>query len=1067
MDPRSSLFQRLKPICVALSKDVLALTAKNANLQSIVDRLLELTQLLENGARRPYAFDAKLAEYVFFPLSQILKASQRTSIRILELTLQCLPILIEHGWKLDIQPQLVTQFMILFTLMADGSPKGLPGGQTSNELRANAYKCLGALFTVATKDSNQSLSEEANIPQFGQTISSILDGIEDNDIYTTQATAAAALQTLMKNVATPEIKVAFFPGITSRLSKTLTPKGSQRRHYKVLVACFQILQEIIGAVLHDSNGPSATREMPNGDHEGSAKTENSALATKEWLDKTAEQMLPVITNIARQKTHEREEVKEALSRLCLEILRKCRVTLANCCPLALETIIDIISQNPTLGEDVVLEMLLRRDPTLSDLLQKCAFEWLQSLTRVFSSSDDSLKSSRLRTIGKAYEILVRCETSMEWLDQMLAERLQDCIVMTLQTSGSKSNPPPLPQVQALDIELAENSNDQSSFRSTALLATYSGQETVLSSIDHLVKTITMNTSPRVFTTKLMNELALAKNEEQVATFWLVLRGLQEAFDQNQAIDSFLILGEDTNGAQHQCLQELYSFSLDILAETPGDHIDPRLQALALRALALQAQKSGSEFRHELIDALYPVLQCLASSDQQLRADSITTLNLLTSVCGYDSVKDLIVEHVDYLTNAVALKLNAFDVSPQAPQVLLMAVRLAGPSLLPYLEDTVESIFAALDDYHGYPLLVELLFKVLSVVAEEGAKNPQLAITASEHGLGRREESLGVDDLSKVAQLIKDRASAAQVLDITNDEVSEVHPKRPWKTTADDKIDTGDDEVNGDSEQESHGQEGSKEIDLPPPALKTYKLLLKISELTQHFLPSASQSLRKSLLDLIKITSPPLSKHEDSFLPLINTLWPEVVSRLDDPEGHVVAAALDVIGVLCVNAGDFMRSRIVKLWPALIELHQRISKSRFKSSRNGTSHAASLNIVNIVSSDTSLVRPANRAGELRKARELPQDYLDSSINSLWDSLVGAIAKIVQHASLPPEMLDEALSMLRPELANEEVRSVFEQQNADAVWLVQLRCGLVNASALKVPGQQDRWRFAQLPAITSRA
>lgn len=517
MDPRSSLFQRLKPVCVALSKDVLALNGRDANLQSIVDYLLELVQLLESGACRPFAFDAKLAEYVFFPLSQILKASQKTSIRILELTLQCLPILIENGWKSEIQPQLVTQFMILFTLLAEGHPKGLPGGETSSDLRTSSYKCLGALFSIVPRDTKNKLTEETNIPQFGQTISTILDGIEDNTVYTIQIAAATALQTLMTEIATPEIRVAFFPGITSRLSKILTPQGSKRRHYRLLVACFHVLKELVGTVLKDSNA-STVKDSPHKNDESCIKSRDSGLVTKEWSDKAATQMLPVISNIVRQKHHEREEVKASLSSLCLEILKNCRATLANCCLLALETIIDIISQHPNLGEDVTLENLLKKDSTLCDLLQKCTYDWLQSLTTVFSSSDENQKTTKLRMIGTAYELLGRCEVSTEWLNQMLVERLRDCVVMTLQNSGKKPQMAPLPQVQAVDVALAERRDEHSTFWSSSALARYSGQEHVLTSIDGLVRVVSTNSPQKSFTTRLMGELVLARNDEQVATF---------------------------------------------------------------------------------------------------------------------------------------------------------------------------------------------------------------------------------------------------------------------------------------------------------------------------------------------------------------------------------------------------------------------------------------------------------------------------------------------------------------------------------------------------------------------
>ena len=100
-------------------------------------------------------------------------------------------------------------------------------------------------------------------------------------------------------------------------------------------------------------------------------------------------------------------------------------------------------------------------------------------------------------------------------------------------------------------------------------------------------------------------------------------------------------------------------------------LDWRLQALALETIALQASQQKEAFRGELIDALYPVLHYMGASVEALRDHAVTCLNIIARDCGYRNSGELIVSNVDYLVNAVALRLNSFDISPQAPQVLLM------------------------------------------------------------------------------------------------------------------------------------------------------------------------------------------------------------------------------------------------------------------------------------------------------------------------------------------------------------------------------------------------------------
>src|SRR5437016_6151688 len=167
----------------------------------------------------------------------------------------------------------------------------------------------------------------------------------------------------------------------------------------------------------------------------------------------------------------------------------------------------------------------------------------------------------------------------------------------------------------------------------------------------------------------------------------------------------------------------------------------------------------------------------------LRNHAITCLNIVSNACGYAHPSNLIVSNVDYLVNAVALKLNTFDISPQAPQVLLMMIRLSGPSLLPYLDDLVESIFAALEYFHGYPKLVELLFSVLKGIAEEGVKTPQLAITTgdvdSHHKLPWKLASV-----ADVVDIIK-----AMKIDATKNEAERmegIFPHKPWNPASDEE-----------------------------------------------------------------------------------------------------------------------------------------------------------------------------------------------------------------------------------------------------------------------------------------
>ncbi|KAK4502752.1 hypothetical protein PRZ48_006178 [Zasmidium cellare] len=1016
MDNRTQVFPRLKPVCVALHQAALEINGPKANIDVLTQRLEDLKHALSTITSKPNSLDDKIAEYVFVPLSYVLKASQRVSVRCMELTFQCLAILIDQGWKSRIQPQLAVQFVILCTLVAEKNSKVIGSSELTPELQSSALWCLFHTFTAvgSADEARKSLNSEENFPQLGQTISVILDALVEGGSIESQVAATNALKSLVQQVTTRGVQAAFLPGIVSKLTKVLTPQSKQRRNHVVLIGSLEILQLLFQSTLRSEADSRVVRKQNTGTRKAS-----SSVIDETWLENAATQLKPAIANIVRLKDHSRSDVREALAQLCLLILKQCRPTLDNCAELALETVILLSADEAEDSMKFRLESLIFGDPSISDLLQNTLYNWLQSLPTQIQGADVQAKIRRLQQISTAFDVLKSSGTDITTLERMIGGILRDSMVITLQDRVlQKQQPAPISPLHSLDLTIAHGQHRSTDF--TSSLVKHKGQQDVTDAIRRFATSIS-RTSISGFATDLARSLRQTSGEVQIASFWLLLDITKARSHQDDSVDALLIVSDRASLDDLQLLEDLYSFSLEILGDASDEPPDNRLQALALRTLALRAQILGKDFRHELIDALYPVLHSLATPDDMLQQDSITTLNIYTASCGYDSVKDLIVDNVDYLTNAVALKLNAFDVSPQAPQVLLMMVRLAGPSLLPYLEDTVDSIFAALEDFHGYPLLVELLFRVLSVVAEEGVKAPQLSITDGKHEVRATVTDQIPISIIELAESLRDRAEKPLSLGTPD---REPHPQRPWKTIED---------ADHDEDEEQPTQPLDKP-EKPPPAPKTYKLLLKISELTQHFLPSASPTLRASLLTLIKTTMPAIARHQNSFLPLINTLWPEITSRLDDTEPHITSNALDLVGLLCEEAGDFMRTRVLQLWPRLVEFHDHVVKEIVQTSiptravQKDKTEPTSMSVV---------AKSSHLKQAVARFRSAPADYSDTTTRLIWTSLMHTIPAIVRHVTIPPEMFEEALEMMSPVLDDTKVMEAFESQNADAVWLARMR------------------------------
>ncbi|KAK6008772.1 hypothetical protein QM012_000675 [Aureobasidium pullulans] len=996
----SSLEYTLKPICIALSQSTLAFAGTHKNGDNIIQNLEMLSKTLEEITTQPGTFDNKLADYVFFPISQVLKASRDLPVQAMEACLRCLVILISKGWTTRIDPNLSGQLLIFLTLTCDTTGKTVPAGLATDELRAVGFQCMQALFQSlgANVEGKTSLVGAANVPSLGHAVSVILDGIVNGESFQVQLSSANALKALVSCIDDLEVLSSFLPGIVSSWTRALTPSTKSRRHWRVLVAGLQTIESLLRILLSDR----VVERLSSPAEEKKALSDSKVTKLDgSWVKATAAQLKVAIANIDRLRTHERPEVQEAVLEFNLTLISECSRALADSCALAVETILLLMQADSNASYRDKIASLAQNNPTISDLLSTVFRNEQLSLVRIMQSNDDQAKERSLGKLFGAYTILAGTDVDMSIISRMLGSGLKDSVTTILQHSVDlKAKDSRVTPVTISDLSVQTS---QKSLTFTLPLAEYKAQETILNYISQNLKALKGNHPSLGLASDLMLALRTSEKTIQVATFWLILQDLR---NNNDEVDGFLndmLVGDFYSKDQSLSLREqLYSFSLEVLEN--DESADWRLQSLALEAVALHAQQHGVEFRGELVEALYPILHHLGSESGYVRNHAMTCLNIVAEACEYSDAGELIVSNVDYLVNAVALKLNAFDVSPQGPQVLLMMVRLAGPSLLPYLEDTLESIFAALEDYHGYTTLVELLFAVLRTMAEEGVKSPMLSITNGSESSSRDSSRWKPADLEQLIEVIK---NLSQKPDDALD---------PPTRLLDPEDDTADDQLDAPEPTES-----------TPPAPKTYNLLLKITQLTQHYLSSSSPSLRTSLFSLLNTTIPSLAKHENSFLPLVNTLWPEITSRLFDSEAYIVSGSLKIIAVMCEHAGSFMRTRIESLWPELLSLHKKLAREVNAAAVKLPSHHQTKSSQN----------PAMTLSTTTQA--LDSGYIDSSTKSVVKSLHGLLIAIVKFVEVDAERFDDVLRMLGPNVDQlpEETKKSLQEFNGDAVWLAMYR------------------------------
>jgi len=949
----------------------------------------KLLVLLKSKCQRTDGvFDEKLADYVFFPLSQILQRKQVYNDSLSEITIRGLHILLQYGWRKKIALDLAKQLLILLALVAGGVP-GKTVEPVPEELMIEAFGSLEALFKAlsVTPGGATSLVETGTIPALGHCVTVILDGITDGRSANTQIQALRALDTVWRCVKDLQALSTFLPATISALTKCLMPSTGSRRSKKTIITALEVFQQVLLTILSDIR----TRNIKD---EGESSTTEGKNLTKPWLKATTSQIKLALSNVIRLRSHDSEDVRVALNKLCLAILDQCHDTFSESASMLVETcmILSGVVEEEKKFDSASLTDIAMVYPDLGELVKGTVYNWVTSLPRVMQSNDETSKHAALSQLSKAHKLLVDLNIDSSVLEDAMVDSLRDSVTVTVETSASVAVNSVQEAVFDLDSQsamtLVSEKGTVIDFH-PVIMPEQSRRETRNQLAQLLSNFGTRRAQIKMASDMLEYARGGVTGPSLLSAFWLSSQLLKSATSQNTDLDEFFNAAVTFSDDQEIVNQELFSFSLSVLSNSELDS-DWRVQAVALEVIASTAQNMKDTFRNELVDSLYAIAQLLGSPIPQLRDHAIICLNIVSNSCGYNNASELIIKNVDYMVNAVSLRLNTFDISPQAPQVLVMMIRLTGPSLLLYLDDVVGSIFAALENFHGYPRLVDVLFSVLSEIVTVGAHfNNLLPPSNPISHLKSTPEAPNLDDI--IALITRKPPTDQKPL------THEIVPDKPWKDAK-----TLLDEAEAPPPEETDNTSTSEIAKSPP--TKTYTMLQNITRLGQHYLTNQSPILRAKLLALMGTASCSLQHDEDAFLPLINDIWPVVIQRLYDEEQFVAIAAAQTVSQLCRSAGDFLASRIKDEFPQLLKLAE-ASKTKFEAEQ--------------------------RSGAGRGVY--------SQASKTWEAMIGLLVAIVGHVHLDDDAFDEILRTLGQVVERADVREILERVNADAVWLALCMLG----------------------------
>ncbi|CAG8189958.1 unnamed protein product [Penicillium olsonii] len=1033
---RQESFKQLRAPCVELSSAGLRFRGNQATAAEVYRALEPVHNCLRELAEKN-VLDEKLAEYAFFPLTHIFNETQRISARCLEIAVNCLRILVADGWRQRLSPAMGKQLIILLTLIVGGSPgkaeeKQLPKPKVSEELCVAGFDCLTAIFTVLEGPTAERTiyHEIGTATVVDQTVYILLEGISDDRSDDVCLAAAKALQALYQRVTDRVVLASIMPRTVSALAKLLRPTTQTRRSWKLLQVSLQILTELLKAVLNDRVA-SETAPPDLG-------SEKMAL-DETWLKATTTQIKLALVNVIQVRRHQRPEVQSAILELCLMVIEECQVTLSDSLPMMVETVIVLADKEHEGANEAyrIAAHLATTYPSVLDSLKESLHTWLASFPRIMQGNDETAKQWGLRQISTVFQVLSQVQSGSDLLTNGLASGLCDSVGAIVRQSSNSLQP-----LASMDGNFSWEvlSTDARSKAFPPIILEHQSQQQTLVDLRSMITRLNLSNSGDEITRSIVNRMHATSSDSAIAPFWLAMTFLRDSTAATVSFDDFIALdhveGSTSSSARGGMIEELYYISLNLLNELPMDGSgDWRTSALALESVALQAQQLGESFRPELMDALYPTLQLLASQNPNLQRHAMTCLNILTTSCNYTDTSSMIIENVDYLVNSVALKLNTFDVSPYPPQVLFMMVKLCGARLIPYLDDLVDSIFGILDLYHGYPKLVEMMFKTLAAVVEEGAKKPALLTIDDGKQNGSHDTRKSQYQHLSISSIAADIASRKLKRSQHEEEDQAVsHPKKPWSETYEKPPpEPSVEELLNQAESDEPLPPPKEPDDAEKPLSKTHNLLLHIVKSIPSHITSPSPYLRRSLLSILIDILPALSQNENSFLPLINDLWPTVASRIIFPssmessssktlitsttpeptnatdyqeETYVTITACEAIEVMCKGAGDFMATRVQTDFPRWDKLYRRV----WDKVRNDAEAANERRARSQHTGELDLASSSQVLSSLALSSSTPGSKFFTSHHRLWRALVSLFLTVLSHVRLPLEIGDRICEVL---------------------------------------------------------
>ena len=943
-----------------------------------------------NNANRKYGDDfvmsPALADYIMVPLSKILK-KETISNTELEHVLSIIYNLLKYSWckKGILSKELFIQYITLITFFIGGKPGQFVFTKNSDEKYLNGILCIKELLKGCLNNGpdffENIIMNTKFIPTLGFLVTILLNIANDSNTSNVKTESLETLNTLFHLINDGEILSMFFPGTVSTIAKIIKSKP----HSNVIAMSFTTLSSLTNLTFSDFDlniemedqidslnalKANITESYNEEDMHIEIDLEKSVdiripeninskekRRTTKWLSSTIpqfEKALNIILNIDLVK-YEKNAVRESMFQFNVKLIRNCFVSCNSLIPLVLRSLASVCYSDSTYATLTVDSLCYISE---IDFLKKIIIQQLDDeiyrMQHVLLSPDSTKIVKLFQAIILNIEILNGCAgIDKNILDDLLA-KIQESISFIIKLKTADNAKRKMPVESSFESHTIQNQimlvtshyklNSFGEVQNEYLFSSVFTKET-----EHLFQNLfeviskncaQMGTMDKSFTTIQNGSNMIV---ESAVHGWISSNIIKYASKASQnVVDAFMQFDDDdddTNDTENEesslvLLNICYS-SLEISANTlkqcsyltPSSYNTKLSTIMSLRAIDNSMSLLKEDFEDELIDVLYPVVECLASSDENIRIEAQkVSLNIAHLL--YDgSIQKMISENSDYLVDSLSSKLVAEELTPKVPIILSVIVKLGSMDIVAELDDIIKTIFTLLDMYYGYNSLVEGFFLVFDEVISKVYDDlkdwdfDKYALDSATENVeyfgmwGLKSEEEVEEFINKKAEVIDDIMQDSDDEDDQNEEI----------LRKDKILEIDSDDSDGESDSKSipsvnHNHEDDDDDDskwTSPIEYKLYTTISNILSYAERLMQSNSIQLAIILLRIINRVLPLLATQYSKFLPLAAQMWELISHTINHTEDlRVISSCVDIFQTLVKYGNTFFTTRFIDIYKTL-------------------------------------------------------------------------------------------------------------------------------------------------------